>query len=142
MKLDYENTVLSAKVILADMFDIHIQNFEHNVSRVRDVVEARRFLTYFMVKELGIRYNAIKKYVPALGNHATAIHHFKRVEWYLEDNPNSGKPNDPYVHKMYNRFLDEIFSDEKVLIEKEIEELVEQRTQIGTQIRKLRSIIQ
>ena len=58
-----EKTVLRAKCILAEMFDVNISHFEVNVSRAKNVVEARRFLTYFLCTELEINYSDISKLI-------------------------------------------------------------------------------
>ena len=75
-----QKTIQIAKVTLADMFDIDVNNFEVHVTRKIAVVEARRFLIYFLVRELGIKFLHIKKYMPALTNHASAIHHFNKLD--------------------------------------------------------------
>ena len=75
-----EKTIHIAKSVLSKMFKIHPCHFEKNISRSTNVVEARRFLIYYLVKECDIRYLHIKRFIPALDNHATAIHHFKKME--------------------------------------------------------------
>lgn len=131
--MDFEQTIDKAKVILADMNNISIKNFEHNVSRVRDVVEARRMLCYFMCMELEIQYNHVKHYIPAIKNHATAIHHVRRYDYFLSV--------EPHTQRKYDRFTERIYQEEFLTIEKEIQQLVDERVEITKQLKKLRNII-
>ena len=61
------------------MFGIDKDNFERYTNRRTKTVIARRYLIYFMVNELSIPFYHIKNYLPALRNHATAMHHFYKM---------------------------------------------------------------
>ena len=86
-----------------------------------------------MVTELGIQYNKVKDYIPALGNHATAIHHTKRLEELMEVEPESLRE--------YETFKETLLGDDCTMIEKEVIELTNQKLEINRQIRKLKQII-
>tara|TARA_R110002051_G_scaffold317283_1_gene398301 strand:- start:212 stop:601 length:390 start_codon:yes stop_codon:yes gene_type:complete len=74
-----EKSILIAKSVLAKMFNIEIIHFEKHLSRSANINEARRFLIYYLYKECNIKHLHMKKHVPALQNHATSIHHFKKM---------------------------------------------------------------
>ena len=128
-----ENTILKAKCILAEMFNIDLVHFENNVTRKIKVVEARRFLTYFLVKELEVKYTEVKRYIPAIGNHATALHHCKLLERYLQVEA-------PTLRK-YEEFKETLLNDECSYVEKEISVLKGQKTIITKQINNLKKLI-
>ena len=62
-----------AKEILMEMFKVDKFYLENNTYRKRNVIDARRFLVYYMYNELGIKYNHIKNYIIGM-HHATAIY--------------------------------------------------------------------
>jgi hypothetical protein len=64
------NIILKAKIVLSQLFDIPIYNFEDNISRKREVVEARRFLVFYLRDIFKLEYTKIVKHIPALTNHA------------------------------------------------------------------------
>lgn len=59
--------------ILVDMFEIDVFYLKNNTCRKRNVIDARRFLVYYMYNELKIPYNRIKDYIKGI-HHATCIH--------------------------------------------------------------------
>lgn len=62
-----------AKQILCEMFNVDEFYLENNTCRKRPVIDARRFLVYFMFNELKIPYNRIKDYIKGM-HHATSIY--------------------------------------------------------------------
>ena len=115
------------------MFDCNINIFETNYTRAKNVVEARRFLVYFLYNELDIKYTDIPRFIPAITNHATAIHHCKKLEWYLD--------KEPRTEKYYLQFKEMVISDDLCSVEKEIKQLEIQRKIIKKQITKLKQLI-
>lgn len=79
-----ERNIEIAKSVLSSMFGISEIHFEKHISRKTKVNEARRFLVYYLVRECGIKYSYVSEYIPALTNHATAIHHVKTMENYMK----------------------------------------------------------
>ena len=128
-----ENTILKAKLILAQMFGIGVSHFEKHKSRKKNVIEARRFLIYFLRKELKITFVEICQYIPALTNHATAIHHYKRMKELLSVEA-------PILRK-YEEFKHTLLSDETLSIQREIIGLANTRTHLGAQIKKLKKLL-
>ena len=128
-----EQTILRAKVILADKFNIESEHFEKNYSRKKSVVEARRFLVYFLRTEFEYTYYEIIKFVPAFKTHASALHHFNNMEYLLEIE----KP----LKQMYKRFYDDVMGSNKQWIEQEIGDLTNGRKLINKQITKLKRLL-
>ena len=118
-----DELVLRAKIILADMFKIGIRHFDKHFSRKVKIIEARRFLIYFLRDELGITYNEIVKYCPAITNHATAIHHYKRLKELIVVERST--------RSRYRLFRKRVVDDPTNLIENQIIEMIENRKQIN-----------
>ncbi len=115
------------------MFSVPLKHFEVNNSRKTNVVEARRFLVYFLCTELGINYSDIPRFVPAITNHATAIHHTKLLKKYLEVEAGT--------LRKYETFKQTLLGDECTSVEKEIVVLLKQKQTIGKQINNLKKLI-
>ena len=95
-----EKTIHIAKSVLSKMFKIHPCHFEENKTRSISVVEARSFLVYYLVKECDVRYLHVKKFIPSLKNHATAIHHFKKMENLMDVEWETRSKWDHFRHTM------------------------------------------
>ena len=95
-----EKSVQIAKSVLAKMFKIDVIHFDKHISRYANINEARRFLIYYLIKELGVKYLHIKHHVPALTNHATAIHHFKKMEQLMDVEWITKQRYDEFISKM------------------------------------------
>ena len=128
-----ENTILRAKIILADMFGIKLHHFESYSSRRRRVVDARRFLIYFLRQELKVTYMDIIIHIPALTNHSSAIHHYNRQKGFL-------RVEAPTL-KRYEEFRHLLLGDDTILIEKELVSLTEERIKIDKQITDLKQLL-
>tara|TARA_R110000824_G_scaffold321727_2_gene508540 strand:- start:1129 stop:1533 length:405 start_codon:yes stop_codon:yes gene_type:complete len=128
-----ENTILRAKLILSDYFKINIIHFDKHVCRDLLVVEARRFLIYFLRNELDCTYQEICKFCPSITNHATAIHHYKRMKGFLK--------NDKKIEKHYINFLSKILGSEDLLIENEVMILNNERKLLNNKITKLKLLL-
>lgn len=79
-----EKSIQIAKSVLANMFKIETIHFEKHLSRSANINEARRFLIFYLYTECNIKHLHMKKYVPALTNHATSIHHFRKMTDLME----------------------------------------------------------
>lgn len=128
-----EILILKAKLILADMFGINLSHFETHTTRKRNVIEARRFLIYFLRDELGLAYHKIIDYVPAISNHATAIHHHKNLTEYMK--------NEVELDCKYQKFRAAIVDDPSNMIEREILAMLQKQKRINNQIYKLKKLI-
>lgn len=79
-----EKSIQIAKSVLGNMFNIQTIHFEKHLSRSANINEARRFLIYYLFTECNIKHLHMKQYVPALQNHATSIHHFRKMSDLME----------------------------------------------------------
>ena len=79
-----EKSIQIAKSVLGNMFNIETIHFEKHLSRSANINEARRFLIFYLYTECNIKHLHMKKYVPALQNHATSIHHFRKMADLME----------------------------------------------------------
>ncbi len=95
-----EKSIQMAKSALAEIFQINAIHFEQHTSRTTKVIEARRFLIYYLFSECGIKHLHMKKYVPALKNHATSIHHYKKMKELMDVEPETERSYDNFRAKM------------------------------------------
>ena len=79
-----EKSIQMAKSVLCDIFGINSSHFEKHTSRSQHIIEARRFLIYYLFSECGIKHLHMKKHIPALKNHATSIYHYKKMKELME----------------------------------------------------------
>ena len=75
--------LIMARKSLCKIFNIKSKFLKKNTNRTRDVIDARRFLVYYMYNELGINYNSMKKYIVGM-HHATAIYQCRKLEDLLQ----------------------------------------------------------
>ena len=81
MHNNIDKTVEIAKCTLADMFNINKDDIDRRI-RKAPVIEARRFLIFFLVDELSMKFSDIPKVVKSITSHASAMHHFyKMMNW-------------------------------------------------------------
>ena len=82
-KLLRDERIKTAKEILCKMFKVDVLNLENNISRKRNIIEARRFFIYYLRNEIIMPYHRIKDYIKGL-DHATAMHHCKKLKELLQ----------------------------------------------------------
>jgi len=88
-----------ARNILSHMFDVDKYYLENNTCRKRNVVDARRFLVYYMNRELEIPYMRLKDYIKGM-HHATGIHLCRTFE-----NFTIGKAANRELRNKYHKFI-------------------------------------
>ncbi len=88
--------IIMARKSLCKIFNVKAKFLRKNINRKRDVIDARRFLIYYMYNELGIKYNQMKKHIIGM-HHATAIYQCRKLEDLLQVE----KP----LRKRYNEFI-------------------------------------
>ncbi len=88
--------IIQARAALCKMFNVKAKFLRRNISRKKYIIDARRFLIYYMYNELGIKYYHIKKYIIGL-HHSTAIYQCRKLEdlWQVEKS----------LRKKYNEFI-------------------------------------
>ena len=125
--------VLRAKTILSNMFDFNSIHFEQHTTREVHIVEARRFLVNFLRDECNMTYFEILKHIPAFTNHATAIHHYKKMKEYFI--------LEPKTRQKYQRFRSELVNHPNNIVEKEIIDLTERRKNINNKLNKFKKLL-
>ena len=107
--------MIMARKTLCKIFNIKTKFLRKNINRKRDVIDARRFLVYYMYNELGIRYSHMNRYIIGM-HHSTAIYQCNKLEDLLE----MEKP----LRKKYTKFISDSnnFDVLKTLIEIKKEE--------------------
>jgi len=125
--------ITKAKVILSNIFRFDVVHFERHTTRLSHIMEGRRFLIYFMRQELEITYMQIIKFVPALTNHVTAIHHFNKMRDILEFEKST-------IEK-YEDFKRLMLENPEHLIENKIVKYTDKRKQINNEIYKLKKLL-
>lgn len=94
-----------AKHMLADKFNIAVGDLDHNKSRKSEIVEARRFLMYFLFEELEMKKSRILDFVPTISNHATVIHHIKKMKELMELEKPLEKKYEDFRYAMVNEIF-------------------------------------
>ena len=88
--------IIQARACLCKIFNVKAKFLRRNINRKRDIIDARRFLIYYMYNELGIKYSHIKQHIIGM-HHATAIYQCRKLEDLLQVE----KP----LRKKYNEFI-------------------------------------
>ena len=128
-----DKTIEIAKVTLADYFNINKNEFETGRCRKRPIVEAKRFLIYFMVNELGVKFLYVSDYMPSLKSHATAMHHFYRMIELMEFEDDT--------KEKYANFKKLMLSKGMNKLESELHRQIELRKSIEVNIEQLKTMI-
>ena len=128
-----DKTIEIAKVTLADYFNINKNEFETGRCRKRPIVEAKRFLIYFMVNELGVKFLYVSGYMPSLKSHATAMHHFYRMIELMEFEDDT--------KEKYANFKKLMLSKGMNKLESELHRQIELRKSIEVNIEQLKTMI-
>ena len=97
-----EKSIQMAKSVLCDIFGINSSHFEKHTSRSQHIIEARRFLIYYLFSECGIKHLHMKKHIPALKNHATSIYHYKKMKELMEMERPTEREYEKFRLKMEN----------------------------------------
>lgn len=79
-----EKTIEIAKCTLADIFNINKLEFDRKITRKAPVIEARRFLIYFLVNECNFKFIEVPKVMKCITSHASAMHHFYKMMGWME----------------------------------------------------------
>ena len=88
-----------ARNILCQMFNVDKYYLENNACRKRNVIDARRFLVYYMNRELEIPYNRLQDYIKGM-HHATGIHLCRTFEDFT-----IGRTADVEMRNNYHKFI-------------------------------------
>tara|TARA_R100000231_G_scaffold56573_1_gene46916 strand:+ start:259 stop:660 length:402 start_codon:yes stop_codon:yes gene_type:complete len=129
-----EKTIQIAKLTLADIFNVPVKIFEKEYKgRQKNVVEARRFLVYFLRNELDITYEKICEYCPTYISHATVMHHYKKLNDFFE--------YDKILAKKYKNFKEAMLTSGLDKLEKELCRQVDLMKSIEKNVNALKTLI-
>lgn len=128
-----DKTIEIAKCTLAEIFDIRKLEFDRPMSRKREVVEARRFLIFYMVDELGIRFLHIPPKMKSITSHATAMHHFYKMIDLLELETRTKEKYNYFKNLMAEKGMD--------TLENELSKQIKAKNAISRNINQLKHMI-
>ena len=74
-----DKTIEIAKCTLADIFNFNKIELDRKKTRKGNIIEARRFLIYFLVNELNFKFIGVPKVMKCITSHATAMHQFYKM---------------------------------------------------------------
>jgi len=130
-----ERTIEIAKCTLADLFSINKNDFDRKITRKAPVVEARRFLIYFLVDELSMKFSDIPKVMKCITSHASAMHHFyKMMDWM-------DMKSEERLQLKYMDFKNQMLEKGMEKLEKELHKQYEMRKTVNWNIKQLKKMI-
>lgn len=127
-------TIEIAKCTLADMFNIRREQLDYR-TREQSVIEARRFLIYFMVQELEIKFYYIPNYLKSIKSHATAMHHYYKLRDLFE------MKHEAKTKTKYIEFKNHVVEQGMGELERELNNQIEQRKIVNKKIKILKGMI-
>jgi len=128
-----DSTIEMAKCTLADIFNIRKEEFDKHISRKKPVIEARRFLIYFLVDELGMKFSKVPQVMTSLTNHASIMHHFYKMMDLME--------LESHTRIKYVDFKNQILEKGLDKLEKELVKQMKMRKVISWNIKELERMI-
>ena len=130
-----DKTIEIAKCTLADMFNIKKEEFDRAITRKREVIEARRFLIYFLVNEMNFKFIDVPKQMKCITSHATAMHHFYKMMGLLD------MKWEKKTKLKYMNFKNQMLEKGMNHLEKELHKQLEMRKVINWNIKQLKGMI-
>tara|TARA_R100001463_G_scaffold101311_1_gene155743 strand:- start:2616 stop:3014 length:399 start_codon:yes stop_codon:yes gene_type:complete len=122
-----------AKCTLADMFSMNVDDFDRSITRKSNVIEARRFLIYYLVDDLSLKFVDVPKKMKCISTHASAIHHFYRMIDLMD--------TEETTKKKYLTFKNNLNTRGVYSLEKHLDKLIDQRKLVNWNIKKLKQMI-
>lgn len=122
-----------AKCTLADMFSMNVEDFDRSITRKSNVIEARRFLIYYLVDDLSIKFVDVPNKMKCISTHASAIHHFYRMIDLMD--------TEEETKKKYLIFKNNLNTRGVYSLEKHLDKLIDQRKLVNWNIKKLKQMI-
>jgi hypothetical protein len=122
-----------AKCTLADMFSMNVEDFDRSITRKSNVIEARRFLIYYLVDDLSLKFVDVPNKMKCISTHASAIHHFYRMIDLMDTEEDT--------KKKYLTFKNNLNTRGVYSLEKHLNKLIDQRKLVNWNIKKLKQMI-
>ena len=69
--------------ILSEMFNCKEDQILNMKSRKHNIIQAKRFLIYYLNRALHVKHNHMNKYIKNI-DHATSIYHVKQLDGFLD----------------------------------------------------------
>jgi chromosomal replication initiation ATPase DnaA len=127
-------TIEIAKCTLSDIFNIRRE--ELNIrTRTQDVIEAKRYLIYFLVNELGMKFVEVPKYIKSIRSHATAMHHYYKMKDLLE------MKHETKTQTQYIQFKNQVIEKGMDKLERELSKQIELKKVVSWNIKQLKGLI-
>tara|TARA_R100001594_G_scaffold35124_2_gene64254 strand:+ start:82 stop:480 length:399 start_codon:yes stop_codon:yes gene_type:complete len=128
-----EKTIEIAKCTLADMFGFRKEEFDRSITRKANVVEARRFLVYFLVNELNYKFINVPKAMGCITSHCTAVYHFYKMIDLMDTEENT--------QLKYMNFKNQMLEKGMEKLEKELYKQYQMRKTVNWNIKQLKQMI-
>jgi hypothetical protein len=90
-----------AASILSEMFNCKKDQILNMKSRKHNIIQAKRFLIYYLNKALNVKHNAMNKYIKNI-DHATSIHHVKKLDNFLDFDKETKRDYTIFVNHLEN----------------------------------------
>tara|TARA_R110000744_G_scaffold177295_3_gene296046 strand:- start:332 stop:730 length:399 start_codon:yes stop_codon:yes gene_type:complete len=103
-----DKTIEIAKVTLADYFNINKDEFDTGRCRKRNIIEAKRFLIYFIVNELSVKFLYVSDHIRSLKSHATAMHHYYKMIDLMETEKATKEKYDNFKKLMLSKGMNKL----------------------------------
>jgi len=129
-----KKTIEIAKCTLADMFNISRVDFDRK-TRKREVIEARRFLIYFLVNELGMKFMYVSEHIKSITSHATAMHHYYKLRDLME------MKHEAHTKLKYIKFKNIVVNKGMDKLERELTKQIELKKVVTWNIKQLKQMM-
>jgi hypothetical protein len=90
-----------AASILSEMFNCKKDQILNMKSRKHNIIQAKRFLIYYLNKALNVKHNAMNKYIKNI-DHATSIHHVKKLDNFLDFDKETIRDYEIFINHLEN----------------------------------------
>ena len=129
-----DKTIEIAKCTLADMFNIKKEDLDRR-TRKAAVIEARRFLIYFLVNEMNFKFIDVPNEIKSITNHATVMHHFYKMMSLID------MKHEKKTKLKYMNFKNQMLEKGMNHLERELYNQLEMRKTISWNIKQLKTMI-
>ena len=96
-----ENIKNLAVPILCEMFNCKADQILDMKSRKHNIIQAKRFLIYYLNRALNVKHNHMNKYIKNI-DHATSIHHVKKLDNFLDFDKETIRDYEIFINHLEN----------------------------------------
>ena len=87
--------------ILCEMFNCKADQILDMKSRKHNIIQAKRFLIYYLNRALNVKHNHMNKYIKNI-DHATSIHHVKKLDNFLDFDKETIRDYEIFINHLEN----------------------------------------